>query len=210
MRFTKSMEARSQADLLQHLEEAPFAWLFSAGGETLQATPLPLLADTDSSGTVTSLTGHMARVNPHVELLRTHPRALITFLGPNSYISPSWCRDRKQAPSWNYVLSQFVVDVQLFEDDDFTHEALRRLVECMEHARPDRWSMAELEERYDLLRRAIIGFRAHVVSANSRFKLGQNEKPDVFDDQVAALGANGDTALARWMQRYRPASARRR
>lgn len=210
MRFTKNLEARSQADRLRHLEEAPFAWLFSADGPELQATPLPLLADTDAAGKVVSLTGHMARANPHVGVLRARPRALAVFLGPNGYISPSWCRNRKQAPSWNYVASQYTVDVEFVEDEAFAHEALRRLVDCMERGRRKPWSIPELEERYERLRRAIVGFRAHVVAANTKFKLGQGERPDVFADQVAGLEADGEAALAGWMQRYRLPAVRER
>jgi transcriptional regulator len=189
-------------DVLQHVEEAPFAWLFSADDAELHATPLPLLADTDDTGRIVSLTGHMARSNPHVGRLRTSPRALVVFLGPNSYISPSWCRDRKQAPSWNYVLSQYIVDVEFSEEGGFTDDALHRLVEFMERGRPHSWSVSELGDRYEQLRQAIIGFRAHVVTTNAKFKLGQNEKPEAFSDYVTALAANGNKPLADWMERY--------
>ena len=208
MQFVKIFEAKSRRDVVRHIEQAPFAWLFSASGAELEATPLPLLADTDDTGEVVSLTGHMARANPHVNRLRTSPRALVVFLGPNGYVSPSWCMDRKQAPSWNYVISEYLVDVEFFEDGTFTHDALCRLVDFMEAGHPQAWSMPELGDRYDRLRKAIIGFRAHVVTANSKFKLGQDEKPDVFNDQVAAFAANGNKALASWMERYRAPVAR--
>jgi len=61
---------------------------------------------------------------------------------------------------------------------------------------------SELGDRYEQLRQAIIGFRAHVVTTNAKFKLGQNEKPEVFNDYVAALASNGNKPLADWMERY--------
>lgn len=208
MQFVKVFEAKSRRDVVRHIEQAPFGWLFSASGTELEATALPLLADTDDTGEVISLTGHMARANPHVGRLRGSPRALVVFLGPNGYVSPSWSINRKQAPSWNYVISQYLVDVEFFEDGPFTHDALGRLVNFMEARHQEPWSMPELDDRYDRLRKAIIGFRAHVVTANSKFKLGQDEKPEVFDDQVAAFAANGNKALACWMERYRAPAAR--
>lgn len=202
MPFTQDFAAKARMDVLQHVEETPFAWLFSADGAELHATPLPLLADADDTGRIVSMTGHMARSNPHVARLRASPRALVAFLGPNGYLSPSWCRDRKQAPSWNYVMSQFIVDVEFPEEGSFTDDALHQLVEFMERGRPHSWSVSELGDRYTTLRQAIIGFRAHVVTANVKFKLGQNEKPEVFNDYVTALVTSGNRPLADWMEKY--------
>jgi transcriptional regulator len=207
MRFTRIFEPNSTSDVVQHLEQSPFAWLFSSDGTAMEATPLPLLVDIGDNGEIVSLTGHMARSNPHFERLQTSPRALAVFLGPNSYISPSWCRDRKQAPTWNYVTTQFVVDIEFYEDPEFTREALRRLVEFMEHGQSQPWSISELAERYDRLLPAIIGFKANVVEANSKFKLGQNEKTAVFQDLVAALAVSGNSPLANWMKNYNSSAA---
>ncbi len=202
MQFSKTFIPKFSSDIVRHIKQNPFAWLFSSGTNYMDATPLPLLADLDNDNEIISLTGHMARSNPHFKNLRSEPRALVVFLGPNSYISPSWCNNRKQVPSWNYVISQFVMDVEFYESPEFTHEALNRLVELMEHDQPEPWSIQELEERYHGLFRAVIGFRAHIVESNSKFKLGQNEKPDILRDVLKALKKNGKNQLTSWMENY--------
>ena len=52
---------RSHADLIRLIADHPLAWVVS---QDFQATPLPLIAETDMSGAIVSLLGHFARRNP--------------------------------------------------------------------------------------------------------------------------------------------------
>src|SRR5688572_30240299 len=70
-------EARGAADVTRLIDEYPLAWVVSAAGSGFAATPLPLLAEHDSSGALTSLLGHFAVSNPHVAQLRDSPWATI-------------------------------------------------------------------------------------------------------------------------------------
>jgi transcriptional regulator len=45
----------------------------------------------------------------------------------------------------------------------------------------------------------VIGFRATIVEVAARFKLGQDERPEVLEDIVAGFTGTG---LASWMQRF--------
>ena len=182
----------------------PMAWIVCQGADGTAATPLPLRAVTDAEGRVTSLIGHFARRNPQVEALRANPRALVLFMGPHAYVSPSWLADRTQAPSWNYASAVFDVDVELDDDPAFTRQVLDDLIGAMETGRPRAWSVAEMGERYERILRGIVAFRATVVREQAAFKLGQDERDDVFADILTGMDADGETEVAALMRTHNP------
>jgi transcriptional regulator len=188
--------ARSNQDVLRLVETNPLAWLVAGGRGTL----LPLRAVTDGDGRILRLRGHFARSNPHVQLLRDDPRALLLFLGPHGYISPSWMQDRAQAPTWNYASAQIQADIAFFEGEAETEALLADLIGAMEAGRDKAWRHEEMGARYASLSRRIIGFDAHVRSVEAKFKLGQDERRDVFADITGALAREPDAAdLLQWM-----------
>lgn len=196
-------EPRSTEDVRKLVLEHPLAWLVSCGGEEFRASLLPVRPGASDGGRLECLMGHFARSNRHVAVLRREPVAWMLFLGPNGYVSPSWMRDRTRAPSWNYASAQFRVEVEFFEDAPTIDAHLRDLVGAME-AGPGAWSAGEMGERYDQLARRVIGFRAWIRETRPRFKLGQDERDDVYGDIVAGLGQVGGRTLAAWMQRANP------
>jgi len=57
--------------------------------------------------------------------------------------------------------------------------------------------------RYQSLAQRVIGFRANVRAIRAKFKLGQDERDDVFRDIVAGLGQSSDQdALLEWMKLF--------
>lgn len=193
---------RSDADIHRLVREQPLAWVVSGLGDEVRATPLPIRPHFGPDGRLEQLLGHFARSNPQLEGLRRDPRALILFLGPNGYISPSWMADRSQAPTWNYASAQFLVELELADDPDSVAFLLRDLIGAMESGRPKAWSVEEMGERYKSLSRGVVGFRARILEVRARFKLGQDERDDVFADIMAGLEATGATELRDWMAAF--------
>jgi len=191
-------ETWTDQDVADLIGANPLAWLVSASGG-FSATPLPLLADLDADGRLRTLTGHMARSNPHVAALEADGRALILFMGPQGYVSPSWMADRTQAPTWNYAILR--IEAQVRFGAVTVDRALDRLSGAMEAGRPNAWSPAEMGSRYTGLSRGVVAFQADVLRLEGKFKLGQDERADVYADIVAGLG-QGD--LTDWMTRFNP------
>jgi transcriptional regulator len=192
----------SEADVTRVVVENPLAWVISAAGDEWRATPLPLqpeLASADEP--IRALLGHFARSNAHVDLIRRRPRAMMLFTGVNGYISPSWMHDRTQAPTWNYATVQYLVDIQLIEDDGEAKAVLDELAGAMEAGRPNAWSPTEMGARYDSLARRIVAFRAVIRERRVKFKLGQDERHDEYRDIMAALEPEGLADLHGWMAR---------
>jgi transcriptional regulator len=192
--MTDKFAPRSESDLLRLIAEYPLAWVVSQGSQGFAATPLPLLAETNAEGRIAAFIGHFALSNPHVAMLRESPRATILFSGPNGYISPEPISQRAWAPTWNYAVAQFDVDVQLVPEEN--DAALRQLVKVMEADRREPWTVEKMGERYARMLPHIVAFRAHVRSARGRFKLGQDESRTTFTEIV---GAMEDSPLRRWM-----------
>ena len=205
MRTAKIFQPKDTEALGEFIRQHPLASLVSCSANDIEATPLPLLAELDAEGRVVELIGHMARSNRHVEMLEQNPRAIGVFLGAHGHISPSWMRDRTQAPTWNFETAHFVIDVSFAETQDETAEAVDRLLQRMEEGRPNRWDSSELGPRYDTFIKHIVGFRASVVDARIKFKLGQNELADVYADILSGLEGTGEIGLA---CRHAPAKCR--
>ena len=80
----------------------PLASVVTASSGMLRSTPLPLLLD--RSGSEARVIGHFAATNPNLRDLTSGNEMLAVFSGPHFYVSPSWLRDRTQAPTWNYMV----------------------------------------------------------------------------------------------------------
>jgi transcriptional regulator len=193
------------AEIDQLVARHPFAQFVSANDGLPICTPLPLLLE--RLDRQCWLIGHFARANPQVDMLRRQPRALAIFMGPQGYVSPSWMRDRTQAPTWNYATVHMDVEVALEDNNTATDNALSKLVAHMERDRTAAWSALDMGDRYARLATAVVAFRARVISTTAKFKLGQNERRDVFNDILRGLRATGQNDLAQAMQSTESANA---
>jgi transcriptional regulator len=192
-------QPRSDRDILRLLCEQPFGWLICASGDDFRASAIPFRPRLDPAGALVGLWGHLARSNPQVESLRRDPRAEILILGANGYISPSWMADRTQAPTWNYVSVQLLTNIAFMDDDAALERVLRDLIGAMEAGRPNAWNLEDMGERYARLAPRIVAFEANILEIRPKFKLGQDERRDVFEDIVAGLDATHADRLRTWM-----------
>jgi transcriptional regulator len=188
--------------VVELVERYPLASIVSCVDGDFTVTPLPLRPRVAADGAITHFVGHFARSNPHVNVLREHPRALVLFRGENSYVSPSWMSDRTWAPTWNHMGVQFVVDIELQEDTAVLGEVLRDMIDTMEAGRPKQWRMEETGVRYEKLVPHIIAMRARVLESKAVFKLAQDERASIYAEMVRGLTDAGETELVSWMQRY--------
>lgn len=192
---------RDRNDILSLVEDNPLAWVFvtDEDGPFATAAPMrPLVID----GDLRKLVGHVPRRNRIARCLARRCSALVLFLGPHGYISPSWMRDRTQAPTWNFTSAQFVTDAYLVDDADFLQKHLRDLTEATEKGRDNAWRVDEMGSRLEKLSGRIVAFEAIVVAANHRFKLGQDENDKTFGEILHALEGEDQESLVAMMRAF--------
>jgi transcriptional regulator len=184
-------------DARDFIAEYPLAWLLATGGQANEAAQLPLLGEYGADDDLVSLLGHIPRRHPLVPALEARPAGLVLFQGPQAYISPNQAGIRNWAPTWNFMQLSIEVEIEFLPGT--TGAALSALVHQMEKRRPNPWNVGELGDRYDVLEQRVIAFRAQVKRLVGRFKLGQDEQPDVRASIIRSLD---DRPLASWMRRF--------
>lgn len=190
-------ETFGHADVCALIEEYPLAWVCGGAAGAVEASLLPLVGVFDEDGRLVELIGHLMRSNPLYAALSADRRATILFKGPDAYVSPEHAGLLNWGPTWNYAQVKVAADVVF--DSDFTEMSLDVLVRAMETGRARPWNIGELGERYTGMLQHIIGFRATVTELSGKFKLGQDEKPEVFASIVHSLP---DAGTVEWMRRF--------
>lgn len=186
---------RSPEDVAAFVRAQMLGLVISNGPQGYATTPLPLLPHTDEAGAVIEFFGHFARANPQVGIVRDRPRALILFQGPHAYIPPAWVSSPGWAPTWNYALAQFEVDISLLPEEN--DRAIAELVNALEGQASGAWTIDTMGDRYARMLPHIVAFRARVIRSDAKFKLGQDESDTAFAEIVDALG---ETPLSRMMR----------
>lgn len=154
------------------------ATLVSHGENGLQASHLPLLLRPEE-GRYGTLYGHLARANPHWQVLAEGTEALVMFNGPDAYVSPSWypakAEHGKVVPTWNYIAVHAYGRAEVFDDAERLRSLLAGLTERHEGPRPQPWAMDDAPQDYiDGMLRAVVGFALPIERLEGKWKLGQN------------------------------------
>jgi len=193
------------------MREHAFASLISNDDSGLPfITHLPLvLQETEAGGFV--LLGHCAKPNPHWRYLQARPRAVVSFMGPHAYLSPTVYPDLARVPTWNYLAVDCTVEASLIEAPEAKDALLKRLIAEHEPAYARQWTELGSDFQHKMLN-GIVGFSLAVTSFQCKLKLNQHrpESHAAMFERYAA-GTADERALARWMQRLgiAPATAER-
>lgn len=188
---------RFTADDVQALIAAyPLAWVTPRHGPASAACLLPLLGEYAADGTLATLLGHAPRRFQLIAAAAADRQVTVLFAGPQGYVSPEHAGRRDWGPTWNFA--QLAIEGELELLPDVTGESIDRLVERMEAGRPEPWQAQELGDRYPGMLAQVVGFRIAVTSLTGRFKLGQDERPEVLQ---SILASHPDRELVAWMRR---------
>jgi transcriptional regulator len=200
----KFNQIHDRAILLEAMQTYSFATLFGpASGEppgaSAVATHLPLMVKDEGEHGI--LEGHFAKANPHWQALAGR-EALVVFLGPHSYISPSLYIEPLSVPTWNYIAVHAYGTLALIDDDAGKEALLAALIATHEPAYLEQWRGLPEGFRRSMLA-GIMGFRIPIDRIEGKFKLSQNRAPQERSNVHAAqsAGSPDERALAHWMER---------
>jgi len=174
------------------MQRYSFATLFSQADGVPWATPLPFMLDA-TRGPHGTLMAHMARANPHWKTFRADTQVLVVFQGPHAYISPSWYREQKAVPTWNYVAVQARGIPALIEDPDRLRKMVLDLVTVHEAEARSSWDPALAEPRMGTNLKAIVGFEIRITHLEGKHKLNQNRSAADQQGVVEALQQSSDS-----------------
>jgi transcriptional regulator len=175
--------------------------LVTLGSEGLEASPLPMLIDPEPAPFGT-LYGHLARANPQWKRAAATPEALVTFLGPNAYVTPSWYAAKREhgkvVPTWNYITVHATGTPRWIEDRDELLGIVTRLTNTHEGERKAPWAVTDAPADYiDGMLKAIVGFALPITRLDGKWKLSQNRNPaDIAGVREGTAAEPGDNAAA--------------
>jgi len=188
--------AETRVEILhQFIRANPLGTLITSVPEGPEATHLPFFLDAPAG----LLRCHMARANPQWQHLQSGGRALVTFVGANHYITPSWYPSKREhakvVPTWNYIAIHATGTALLFADTPGLVRHLNELTDFQELGFSQRWSVADAPPKYvEGLTNAIVGVEISVDRLEGKWKLSQNRSAEDQQGVIAGLEAIGSPA----------------
>lgn len=192
MYLPPSFEVADQARIHAVIRENGFATLVASADGKPFVSHVPLLLDA-ARGPQGTLRGHVARANPHADLLIAGAPMLAIFQGPHGYVSPTWYRDRtRNVPTWNYVAVHAQGIPRIVDQPEAVDGLLDGLAAAYEGGDKP-WRIGELAEgQRAAMRKAIVCFDLPIDRLEAKFKLSQNKpEPDRLG-VIAVLRQAGD------------------
>jgi transcriptional regulator len=166
--------------------------LITVGSEGLEASFIPLLIS-DDAGTVT---GHVAKGNGQWKRADLATPALVTWVGPDAYVSPSYYPSKQEhgkvVPTWNFIAVQAKGTLILHHDDEWKRSHVESLTNFHEEVLPTPWSVNDAPSDFiDGLVKAIVGIELRVTSIEGKWKLSQNRTSEDIAGVVSSLESQG-------------------
>lgn len=189
---------KDEAHAISVMRGHPFASLISVDDEGFPfVTHLPLhLTHRDAQHV---LLGHCAKANPHWRYLQARPQALVTFMGPQAYMSPKVYPDLVRVPTWIYVAVHVRVEVTLIHEPPPKDQVLKSLIDDHEPAYAAQWRGLETDYQNTMLN-GVVAFELRITDLQCKLKLNQH-RPESHAAMHATykVGNDDERALATWM-----------
>jgi transcriptional regulator len=198
MYLPPQFKAKEEAHALALMRAHPFATLISTDDEGFPfVTHLPLHLTQQAGQHV--LLGHCAKPNPHGRYLQQRPQALVTFMGPQAYMSPQVYPDLTRVPTWSYLAVHAHVQATLVEEPQAKDRLLKQLIGDHEPAYAQQWRALGEDYQHQMLS-GIVAFELRITELQCKLKLNQH-RPESHVAMHAAYvqGTPDEQALAQWM-----------
>lgn len=201
MYVPKHFQEDDPATLLAEMRRQAAATLVSQGPEGLIAShvPVEVMEEPAPWGRVRC---HLARANPHAEVLAAGGEVLAIFQGAEGYISPSYYPSKvtsggKAVPTWNYIAIHAYGRAQPFEGEAALRPHLAALTGRHEADREEPWAIGDAPDDFiAMMCKAIIGIEIELSRVEGKWKMSQNRPPADREGTAQGLRADGRADLA--------------
>jgi transcriptional regulator len=182
------------------IRQARIASLVTSGPSGLVASHIPMLVD-PGPGPFGTLRGHIARANPQWRDVTAGSQSLAIFLGPNSYVTPSYYETKRQTgkvvPTWNYVAIHAYGEVEFFDDTERLRAIVTELTTTHEGGRAAPWAVTDAPADYIAgMLRSIVGIQIPIARLEGKWKMSQNRPPVDRPGIIAGLADDGEAAVS--------------
>ena len=190
MYLPKSFEETRPAVLHALIRSHPLGtWVALVDGQ-LVANPVPMLLH-PARGECGTLCGHVALANPVAATVVATLPSIVSFQGPQAYITPSWYPGKQQhgmvVPTWNYAVVHAHGHATLIRDRDWLLTHVSELTNLQEGRRADPWQVSDAPAAYiERMLGAIVGVEIRVERLEGKWKASQNR----MDIDRRAVGRN--------------------
>lgn len=189
--------------ILEFLQQNEFATVVAYDGERPVAGHL-LVEVVEEDGQL-YVNSHMSRANPLWKTFERNSEILVIFLGPHTYISPTWY-NHVNVPTWNYQAVHLYGKPRLVTDDDETYRLLTRLID--RHEKSGHYRMETLPREFvEKEIRGVMAFQVEVTRIEANYKLSQNRDDEDYRNIITNLEQRGDemsSGVAEAMKKQRP------
>ncbi|WP_426194526.1 FMN-binding negative transcriptional regulator [Massilia sp. DWR3-1-1] len=199
--YLPTYHAQPDGEALYALIEAhPLGTWVCRGAGGLIANHLPFLLDR-TRGPCGSLLGHVSRANPVWRDLLAGEAAVVTFQGPQAYISPGWYPGKaehgKVVPTWDYAVAHVHGTPRVVQDGAWLLDVLSRLTAVHEAAQAAPWRVADAPADFiDKLLGAVVGIEIPIERLSGKLKASQDETLADRLGTVRGLRAAGTASAA--------------
>lgn len=157
---------------------------------------VPVLFD-PNAGPLGTLVGHLARANPQCAPEAEGREVVVSGLGPDAYVSPSFYPSKQEGgrvvPTWNYVAVQATGRLHRIEDPARLREIVAALTERHEAGRAAPWSVDDAPAEFVAAQlKGIVGFEIRIERLQGKRKLSQNRTAADRAGVIAGLEASAD------------------
>jgi len=178
------------------IREHSLATLVTLGANGLVANHIPMEIDPDPLPWGT-LRGHVARANPVWQSYAKDVQALAIFVGPQTYITPSWYRTKQETgkvvPTWNYAVVHAYGHLGIVEDRTWLRNLVERLTRTHEAGRQLSWSVTDAPDDFiEGQLKGIVGLEICIARLEGKWKVSQNREPTDRTGVVSGLRAAAD------------------
>lgn len=179
----------------------PLGTWVEAGEAELVVNHVPFVLD-QTIGELGTLRGHVARANPVWQAPSRPLPGVVTFRGPQAYITPSWYPSKhehgKAVPTWNYAVVTVHGRPRFIEDSSWLYRHLAELTDTHEASQALPWKIDDAPADFtEKLVRAIVGVEIPIVRIEGKWKTNQNRpEPDKLGVVAGLLGKGDDESAA--------------
>jgi transcriptional regulator len=179
-------QEKDNQQLCELVENYPFVTLISVmnNGEA-QVSHLPVICEIKDNQIV-NIRGHIAKANPHYQVLLNNQKVKVIFHGPHLYVSPLWYKSGRDVPTWNYAVVHIEGEVKIEPEFDKICKNLVDLSRKFEGEKGWKFFLPEDLKSPDSLTQAISAFVITPIHIAAKFKLNQNRPKE---DQLGVIDA---------------------